>query len=1538
MTKEDELLRYLRQATAALQDARQELRDARERAREPIAIVGMACRLPGGVATPEDLWRLVATGGEGQSGFPTDRGWDLAALGDGARQAGFVHEAGWFDPAFFGISPREAVAMDPQQRLFLEASWEAFENAGLDPDSLRGSRTGVFAGLMYHDYVPGGDEGAEAYMGTATAGSVVSGRVSYVCGLEGPAVTVDTACSSSLVALHLAAHALRSGECDLALAGGVTVMAAPDVFGSPSARQVVAADGRCKSFAAAADGMGWAEGAGVLLVERLSDARRHGHEVLAVVRGSAVNQDGASSGLTAPNGPSQQRVIREALAAAGLSPSDVDAVEAHGTGTKLGDPIEAQALMATYGRSRPENRPLLLGSVKSNIGHTQAAAGVAGVIKMVQAMRHGMLPATLHVDEPTPQVDWSAGAVELLTEARPWPESGRPHRAGVSSFGVSGTNAHVIIEQGEPAPVRDPAGAPGVVPWPLSARTPDGLRAQARRLRAFVADTPDAGLVDIGRGLITRQAMEHRTVLLGGDRETFIAALDALAPGDPVGEGGTAFLFTGQGAQRVGMGRGLYEAFPVFAEAFDAVCAELDVGLGRSVRDVVFEGGADLDRTVWAQAGLFAVEVASYRLLESWGVVPDFLLGHSVGEIAAAHVADVLSLADACVLVAARGRLMQALPSGGAMLAVQASEAEVVEAVAGRLDIAAVNGPTSVVVSGTAGVIDELAADWTSEGRRTQRLRVSHAFHSALMEPMLTEFASIVKTLTFGEPRIPIVSNLTGKVAGPGLMSTPDYWVRQIRETVRYADGVACLIGQGVTRFVEVGPDGVLTGMARQAGAQGTFAPLTRRDREEAGTALAAVGALWTAGTNVDWSAVYAGWGGRRVALPTYAFDRQHYWSQPLIPHPSSQAWGRSDAWRYKVVWKPTPPAAAPPLLSGTWLAVLPAGTRPSDVTQACLAAVERAGASVVRATIDQLAHILSELGEPAGVLSFLGTEPGTEPCREPRSENLFDGPALDLIDAVAALDRPVPIWWVTSGAVTLRDDEPLRPDQARTWGLARTVGLELPGLWGGLVDVSGPAGPVLGDRMAEALAGRETQVAVRATGTFGRRLVPAAAGPLGLASVPVTGSVLVTGGTGALGAAVARWLAGQGVPHLVLVSRRGTSAPGTGELVAELEALGARVTVAACDAADREGMARVLAGVPVEFPLSGVVHAAGAGEPTPLATTDRAGFAAVVDGKAGGAACLDELLGETPLDFFVLFSSIAGVWGSGGQSAYAVANAALDALAVDRRARGLAATSIAWGPWAGGGMAEGAGAEEFLRRRGLRAMAPDLALEAMSTAIRADDTCVTVVDVDWAAFVPGFTAYHPQPLIEDIPEVRQALTGAGAADPHDGAVLRDRLAELPADEGLALLLETVRKQAALILGHSAPGAVAADRAFRDLGFDSLTAVELRDRLTAVTGLPLPATLIFDHPTPRALAEQIMADLFGDDVVGTDEAERLRRALLTIPVSRLRDSGLLEPLLRLASQPSTPAAEEAVPVTAIESIDEMDGESLLRLALGERDS
>ncbi|CAL9612529.1 2-succinylbenzoate--CoA ligase [Streptomyces sp. enrichment culture] len=935
---------------------------------DPVVIVGMACRYPGGVTSPEELWRLVADGRDAIGPFPTDRGWDTQTLYDPdpgrpgrtyVREGGFLAGVDRFDPGFFGISPREALAMDPQHRLLLEVAWEAFERAGLVPRTLRGSSTGVYVGLMYSDYagrVTEVPEHVEGYLGLGSAGSVASGRIAYTFGLQGPALTVDTACSSSLVALHLAAQALRRGECSFALAGGVTVMSGPSSFVEFSRQRALAPDGRCKAFGASADGAGWAEGAGMLLLSRLSQARRAGLPVLAVVRGSAVNQDGASNGLTAPHGPAQQRVIRQALADAGLAPGDIDAVEAHGTGTRLGDVIEAEAFSATYGR-QPRERPLWLGSVKSNIGHTQAAAGVAGVIKTVQAMAHGVLPRTLHADEPNPRIDWSSGRLALLTREAEWPRTGRPRRAGVSSFGISGTNAHVVLEEAPvhrdaPPPVPaagDGAGsgraeggaapAPAAAPVPapvavaVSARSGPGLRAQARRLYDRVAADPDAAPVDIGYSLATtRTAFEHRAVVVARDRAELLAALRAVAeggsrPGVRTGttrrRGPLALLFTGQGSQRAGMGRELYESrelHPGFARSFDESCSLLDPLLPVPLRDVVFAGsgteaGALLHTTRFAQPALFALETALFRLLETWGVRPDLVAGHSVGEVTAAHVAGVLSLADACTLVAARGRLMDALPAGGAMAAVAAGPDEVAEAAArlagvGRaVEIAAVNGPASVVVSGDEAAVGETVAYFRERGRSATPLRVSHAFHSARMEPVLAGFADVVRRLSFAAPRTPLISAVSGRAATEEELSSPTFWVDHVRRPVRFADSVAHLRDRGAAHYVELGPDGVLTGLVHSCldatgaapagtGTDGELAgertstplvlPTLRGARPEADALLDTVAALHTHGVPVDWRAVLAGRGGRRVTLPTYAFQRRRYWLDATPRHPAA--------------------------------------------------------------------------------------------------------------------------------------------------------------------------------------------------------------------------------------------------------------------------------------------------------------------------------------------------------------------------------------------------------------------------------------------------------------------------------------------------------------------------------------------------------------------------------------------------------------------------------------------------------------------------
>ncbi|MYZ39534.1 MULTISPECIES: type I polyketide synthase, partial [unclassified Streptomyces] len=1543
---------------------------------DPIAIVGMSCRFPGGVESPEGLWELVLSGEDAISGFPTDRGWQSdPSIGAAEGQGGFLRNVADFDAGFFGISPREALAMDPQQRVLLEVAWEAAERAGIDPAALRGSRTGVFVGVSGQDYAGLVMRSKDDMAGHATTGlavSVVSGRLAYALGLEGPAMSVDTACSSSLVSLHLASQALRGGECSLALAGGVTVMTTAANFAGFSRMGGLAGDGRCKAFSNSADGTGWSEGAAVLVLERLSDARRNGHRVLAVVRGSAVNQDGASNGLTAPNGPAQQRVIRQALANSGLLPADVDAVEAHGTGTPLGDPIEAQALLATYGQGRDSGRPLLLGSVKSNIGHTQAAAGAAGLVKMVMALRHGTLPRTLHLTEPSTHVDWSAGAVELLADTVPWPETGRARRAGVSSFGISGTNAHVVLEQAEPVPAEEAASAsvPGAVPWLVSARSESALDGQLARIKALAGESTvessraeSGSAVDIGYSLATgRSLFEHRAVLLATDQ-----GVTEIARGLGT-ERSTAVLFSGQGSQRLGMGRELYGRFPVFAEALDSVLAllEPELGLGHSLRDVIWgENAGRLDDTGCTQPALFAIEVALFRLVESWGVRPDFVAGHSIGEIAAAHVAGVFSLADACRLVVARGSLMQALPAGGAMVAVQAAEDEITPYLVGQVSIAAVNGPSSVVISGEEDTVLELAARLAEQGRRTTRLRVSHAFHSPLMDPMLDEFRAVADGLTYRQPTVPVVSGLTGGLASAEELCTADHWVRHVREPVRFADGVRTLAGQGATVFLELGPDTVLSAPARESlPTDAVVVPaLSKRHGEEAAL-VTAVARLHVAGASVDWPVFFAGTGARQVDLPTYAFDRERFWPEvagvepvdgtdpvdaefwaaveredleslaarlevdggslrAVLPALSSWRTRRRlrstvDSWRYREAWQPlTLSTASAGALSGVWLVLAPA----AGVADAWVSSlISGLGQSVVRVDIKaaegpedaegidgtgatdraalaaRLAAAVPESGSVAGVVSLLALDESADATGV--SVGLLATAAL--VQALGDTGIAAPLWTVTRGAVRVVPAEsPAGPAQAAVWGLGRVAALEHPQRWGGLVDLPDALDERAVRRLIAVLTdtGDEDQLAVRASGVYGRRMLPAPAAASAADSSAdssaeneerwePSGTVLITGGTGALGARVARRLASEGVRHLVLLSRRGPAAPGATELLAELTALGARATVTACDVADRDQLERALKAIPADCPLTGVVHTAGVLDDGVLAGLTPERFGTVFRAKVASALLLDELTRDLGLSAFVLFSSVAGSVGNPGQANYAAANAVLDALAERRRALGLPATSIAWGAWDGAGMAGGANGADPTRagtdgpghQRASGALDPELAVSALLRVVAEPRPTVVLADLQRPELLTALLSLRPSPLLAELPAAKHALTVIQDArkDGESAASgLRERLRGAPEGERTAMLLSVVRTHCAAVLGHTGAEAIKGDKAFRDLGFDSLTAVELSNRLTELTGLALPASLVFDYPTPRVLAERLLTELLGEPADVRSAEERL---------------------------------------------------------------
>ncbi|MFT2020406.1 type I polyketide synthase [Streptomyces sp. 796.1] len=2010
---------------------------------DAIAIVGMACRYPGDVSSPDDLWRLVADGRDAITGFPTGRGWDEGLYDPDperpgksyARQGGFLHDAGWFDAAFFGISPREARSMDPQQRLLLEVAWEATERAGLDPTTLRDGATGVFVGGTGLDYGPrmhDAPEGVEGHVLTGGHTSVLSGRIAYHLGLTGPAVTVDTACSSSLVALHLAVRSLRQGETGLALAGGATVMATPGMFLEFSRQRGLAPDGRCKPFDAAADGTGWAEGVGLLVLERVRDAHRNGHRVLAVVRGTAVNQDGASNGLTAPNGPAQQRVIRQALADARLEAADVDVVEAHGTGTALGDPIEAEAVLATYGRSRHPADPVYLGSLKSNLGHPQSAAGVGGIIKMVQAIHHDLLPKTLHLRAPSPHVDWDTGAVALLTEARPWPRTARPRRAAISSFGISGTNAHVVIEEPPaPAPPQPAADAtpaaeanatpPGTatltdaparphpraygpdlpLPWSLSARSQDALRAQAARLRDFhpssgtdtasaaapatdtagaaaaIVGSPDgcaaersAGGVDAGRRqpstadigfslASTRTAFDQRAVVIGTSPADFHTGLDALARGDSAPNvirgtashaGSTAFLFSGQGSQHAGMGSELYANHPVFAYALDETCSALDQHLERPLRAVMFateqpaagrqhrgpapdrdagpaphEDGTTLHQTAYAQPALFAHQVALYRLLEYHGLRPDAVAGHSVGELAAAHVIGVLSLADAAALVAARARLMQQARPGGAMVAVQATEQEVLDSLAahaGRLSVAAVNGPSAVVVSGDSEAAVTLAAHWSARGRKTRRLRVSHAFHSAHMDSALDPFREVAAGLDLGAPSRPLISTVTGRQATAAELTSPEYWVRQIREPVRFGDAVRALQARGTTTFVEVGPDAVLTAMADDALTDRTAAartvtaiPLQRAGRPETETLVAGLARAHAVGAPVDLSTFFPG--GRRVELPTYAFQRDHYW---LIPPPRTDARGlgldRADhlllsaalplAGREEAVltgrlslashpwladhaiagrvlvpgtafveladaaarhvgaarvadltleaplplpargavqlqvtvgapdatgqrtlavharqdlpdtgpgeWTrhasgalgtarpdqppapqptptPWPPTGAEPMpvadlyahladhgygygpafhnLTAWWRdgrdtlvevrlaagqtedaarctlhpALLDAVLHPlaaaaaqqgdpdtlrlpfawADVTLTARGATElRArlhptGPDTVSLTVTdptgapvaavgsltlrpvRRAHLVAAGpghagplytvtwqplpadtpavrarvradvtvstaadGDPAphgrpapaaggerrntpvtkvrlgggtavparspggGAPTADGTPAGPEPTGgdtgcPPRLDLPADtphrngapaadspstdsppgsssatadvvllrvpgagsasGPTADPVPAAhrtvgrvldhvrrflgdGQLDRARMVV-VTAGAVAVLPGEDVAVlDAAPIWGLIRSAQSEHPGRIV-LVDLEQGAGD---DALSTAIASGEPQVAVRGGEVYVPRVAPvpptsipaprngtgpAGAGQPAAVSGPETdsrptpeiapatrrtldpaGTVLLTGGTGGLGALVARHLVtARGVRHLLLVSRRGAAAPGARELTAELTAHGARVTVAAADVADGEALAELLDALPTEHPLTAVIHAAGAVDDGTLDGLTAQRIAAVLRPKADAAWQLHRLTEDRPLAAFVLFSSWAGLIGSPGQANYAAANTFLDALAAHRTARGLPATSLAWGLWdAPEGM--GGALTDRDRNRWARAGVVPLTVEQGLALLDAALDAPRPLLVPAAFQLTRFRAHH-----DEAPFLLRELVGAPVhrsnshpnrrQDPAPTAPTDSwshQFAGLSGEQQEGSVRELVRETVAAVLGHTDSGAVDPDSSFTEIGFDSLAGVELRNRLHIATGVRLPSTATFEHPTPAALASHLLHALAGARSGSggrvTDRLAQLRPAIESAATDADECERITARLRELLAAARTAAMEAASAQTGSESI------------------
>jgi acyl transferase domain-containing protein/acyl carrier protein len=1832
--------------------------------REPIAIVGMGCRFPGDVDDPETFWNLLVRGVDAITEIPPDR-WDVDAHYDPdpevrgtmySRSGGFLRSVDRFDPAFFSISPREAVAMDPQQRLLLEVTWEALEHAGLPASALAGQRAGIFVAVGPNEYggVDLSDEALasiDTYSGTGNGICFASGRLSYVFGVHGPSVTMNTACSSSLVAVHLACQSLRASECELALAGGVHMMLSPVANIFLSQARALSPTGRCKTFDARADGYVRAEGCGMIVLKRLSDAQRHGDSILAVLRGSAVNHDGRSGGLTVPSGRAQEALLREALARAGVAPSDVQYVEAHGTGTSLGDPIEVEALGRVLGAGRAEDQPLVLGSVKTNIGHLEEAAGMAGLMKVVLSLQHQTIPAHLHFAQPNPHIDWDELAVRVSSEQHPWPANGVRRIAGVSSFGLSGTNAHAILEEApreEPRPRAPSRSAELVV---LSARSEAALSAQVARLSAHLAAHPELGLGDVALSLATtRSPMEHRLALPATSRQALETGLAALAAGETVpgvvrgrvsfggvpkvvfvfpGQGSpwlgmgqkllaeepafratleacdraihaaagfsvlaqlaaektasvpsrsdpeqlllfavsvalaalwrswgvtpdsvvghgigevaaahvagalsledavaivcrdgvrqparfaeavrpllesghglfvemsphptlvaaveeslgaarregvavgslrrgqdersallealgalwvqgypvawerlfpaggrrlslptypfqrerywtagrtmqpgrsrhllvlsaksesalrvqaqrlahhlqnsdstalgdvayalattrsrldhraafvaadapsaiarlrqiaaggaecrradgrskaTAFLFTGQGSQYPNMARALYETIPVFREAVTACAAILDGELRQpllsllyprdprshsgplssSVRDPDDGKGSAIDDTECAQPALFTVEYALAQLWRSLGIEPSYLLGHSVGEYVAACVAGIFTLEDGLRLIAARGRLMQALPRGGAMVAIAASEGAVVEAIAPYgedVSIAALNAPESVTISGSEDAVLAVAAYFAASGKRTRRLSVSHAFHSSRMRPMLAAFEEVARRVSYRAPQLPVVSNLDGKVAGAA-MARPEYWLEHVLAPVRFAEGVMTLLESGVTHVMELGPDPALStlGGLSDRNEQATWLASLRRGRDDQGVLLETLGELWLSGASVQWDALYPGAEHRTVALPPDLFERggadAAFWEaigsgsiervrsliapngelpakvEAVLPdligalasyRASSLAEQPIHGNVYKSVWREVRGPAAAGDLAGSFLLCADDGA--NDVAEWIRGALESAGASIERVHDDAAAaRALAGTTHYRGMICAWGAG-----VRGAATQPLVS--TLRALQAALRASRPPRCWIVTRGAVAIRTGEPLTsPVGTAMWGLGRTLSLEHPEIWGGLVDLPGDALEGAGPAFVALLAngGEEDQNALRAGARWVERVVPDAVA-IAKPRAPA-GTALVTGGLGALGLEVARWLARRGAAHVVLVSRRGAATPEADAEVTALEALGCRVSVEAADVSNRAAMQAVLDRIARDGPpLRAVFHAAGVLEDGVLANQTAERFEAVLAPKLQGAWNLHELTRELELDAFVMFSSVAAALGAAGQSNYAAANAFLDGLAGYRRGLSLPALSIGWGPWAGEGMAATATA---MRRLGLIPLEPSQATLALESLLAAGVANGIVADVAWPAFRRTYESSRRRPQLEELP-------GAPARDAAAANGFVERLATLSPAAREAAVLDVVRDAVATVLGADHRDAVDPRRGFADLGMDSLMAVELRGRLRARLGVSLGATAAFDHPTPERLTQALLCQLFGEDRAKAEPDPVLARA------------------------------------------------------------
>ena len=1551
---------------------------------EPLAIVGLGLQLPGGVVDLESFWTLLENGDDTLGLVPQER-WDMEALFDGdpdargkayTRHGTFLNQIDQFDADFFGISPREAKEMDPQHRLLMETTWHALEDAGILPSSLKGSDTGIFVGIGPSDYekIQGQRLKAEAHTIIGTHASFASGRLAFTLGTNGPAISVDTACSSSLVALHQASQSLRKGECNLALAAGVQIMASPEIFMLMSRTRALSKDGRCKTFSANADGYGRGEGSIVLVLERLSSAQKNQRNILALLKGTAVNHDGASSGITAPNGPAQQKVVRAALADAQLQPSDVSVVECHGTGTALGDPIEVQALAAAYGPGRNEDEPLQLSAVKPTIGHLESAAGLAGIAKLIASLQYQKLPATLHCEPLNPHINWSNLPVDVVSKQRDWPSrDDSTRRAGVSAFGFSGTNAHAIIEE---SPTHTDAlaesslassreallkeGESAAMLFPLSGKTPQALQAQGQALLHWLERNPQAPIEDVSATLaFRRMSFKHRAVVQASSRKQLLERLRIQAQGlaDVQRVNGEAkrsrrvvFVFPGQGAQWAAMAQSLLQTSPVFRHAIEACEEALSPVVDWSLLSVLREekDAPSLKRVDVVQPVLFAMMVALTRLWQAHGVQPDAVIGHSQGEIAAAYIAGVLTLEDAAKIVAVRSKLALSVVGKGAMASVE----EPADALRLRLkkwgnllSVAAINGLSSSVVSGDVNAIDELVEELQSEQIFARKVRVDIASHSSQMDALKDDLLANLADIQHSSSHVPFYSTVDAmRCDGAGL--TPNYWFRNLRQSVLMSDTVDLLLDDGHSLFLEISAHPLLlVPLNEQLAARESDAVALgslRRDEGSIDHFRLAVASVYTVGYPLDWHILV---GDRKhLSLPGYAFQHQAYWlddeklassesqSSGVLPVPvDSTFWSavqeqdiealgtmfhldqtqqmslsavlpamgqwwqtqKSDNsandCRYQLRWEPLS-RGVKSTLSGSWVifcdsTATDAMQQTKQLLQTCF---EEAGLHVQCVSVDLHSMGLQKVDEPvlsdyfeaqlsaisdaspraiSGVLSLLDLS-GSTHTAESSGSIVSNGVCANLLLIQACQTvAQMPLYLCTQQAVSIGNSDPLvNVHQAMNWGLGTVASLEHRESWGGLIDFPAHLERAHCQRLIEAMASapEEDALVLRENSIYVRRMVRFKTTEMAsnYNSWTTKHSALVTGDSDGITPHIAKWLVQRGCEHVLVLSRQGARAENVSELTQEIESLGAKISFIECDIAVAHSLTDAVNDLRKQgHNIHTVIHAAGINQRGTLLETSTDDLERLAAAKVGGALELDQLFQDKALDGFILFSSGAGVWGSSGQSAYAAANACLDALALKRQAKGLSATSVAWGAYAKSDILDNDDTAQ-LERTGVLPMAPALILHGLQQALEQRDNNLVFSAMNWEAFAADYRFGRSRPLLNRIAEAKEQVTSdESQTERSDSDSLADTLSPLGAKERITYVTKLVTKVVADILGRSDLDNISPTSVFSSLGLDSLMSVQMRNQLASATGLSLPSTLAFDHPSAQLAAQYLLDTL-----------------------------------------------------------------------------